>query len=79
MELPVFLVVVTVLMLYAARHRIGGRSRTPAEERDFEGNRPIGYGEFISPPGTAPGASVNAPYFRNDHSGQGQESDGGGE
>jgi hypothetical protein len=79
MELVVFLVGGFILMLWIARDRIGGRSRTPSEESDFEGNRPIGYGEFVAPPGTAPGASVNAPYFRSDHSGQGQQSHGPGE
>lgn len=60
-------------MLWIARDRIGGRSRTASEQRDFEGNRPIGYGEFVAPPGTAPAAGVNAPHFRSDHSGQGQQ------
>ena len=79
MEILVFLVGITIVMLWIARDRIGGRSRTPNEQSDFDSNRPIGYGEFVSPPGTAPGASVNAPYFRSDHSGQGRQSHGPGE
>ena len=79
MEPFVFLIGVVMLMLWTARDRIGGRSRTPSEQRDFEAHRPINYGEFVAPPGTAPSTGVDAPFFRSDHSGQDRQSHGADE
>ena len=76
METLVFLVGVVILMLWIARDRIGGPRRSPSEERDFEGHRPVGYGASVAPPGTARGASAQAPFFGSDRSGQAPKSDG---
>lgn len=76
METLVFLVGVVILMLWIARDRIGGPSRSKTEERDFEGHRPIGYGAVVAPPGTSRAASVQAPYFRSDQASQAGRSHG---
>ena len=74
MELPIFLIVVFLGLGYLARRQVGPRTQ---RERDaIEAGRPIGYGAFVAPPGTAPTASANAPYFGRDRSGQTARSDG---
>lgn len=78
MELPLFLIGVVVVLVYLARGRIGV-GRTQRERDSVEGNRPIGYGEFIAPPGTGPGANVNAPYFKSDSTDPGPQNPGPGE
>lgn len=74
MELFVFLIVVFLGLGYLARNQV--LPRTQRDRDQTEKNRPIGYGEFVSPPGTAPGASVNAPFFGRDGSGQSGQSHG---
>jgi hypothetical protein len=73
-ELFVFLVVVFFGLGYLARKQV--LPRTQRDRDRIEANRPIGYGEFVSPPGTAPGASVDAPFLGRDHTGQSPRSDG---
>jgi hypothetical protein len=62
-----------------ARSRAGGSgSRTVGPPKHLEGG-PINYGEFVAPRGTSPGASVNAPWFGRDHSGDAGRGGGSGE
>lgn len=75
METLVFLIGVVILMLWIARDRIGV-GRTQRERDEIESNRPVGYGATVAPPGTARGASVQAPFFGSDRSGQTRKSDG---
>jgi hypothetical protein len=63
MEILIFLVGITAVMLFIARDRIGGPSRSKVEQGEFDANHAIGYGASVAPPGTSPGASVNAPWF----------------
>ena len=74
MELFVFLIVVFLGLGYLARRQIG--PRTQRERDHIEAGRPIGYGAFVAPPGTAPVASTEAPFFGSDHSAQQPRSDG---
>jgi hypothetical protein len=76
MEILVFLIGATAVMLFIARERIGGRSRSKAEQIDFDTSRPIGYGANISPPGTSRAATSNAPFFGRDHAAQQHRADG---
>lgn len=74
MELLIFLVVVFFGLGYLARKQV--LPRTQRERDAMEAGRPIGYGAFVAPPGTAPLASTEAPFFGSDQTGQSPHSDG---
>ncbi|MEO5703856.1 MAG: hypothetical protein ABIZ52_00240 [Candidatus Limnocylindrales bacterium] len=71
MELLLFIAIGFGVLVYLARERFG-RGADSAARRAKEGE-PIGYGEFVSPKGTSPGASVNVGWFGRTH-----ENDGAG-
>jgi hypothetical protein len=77
MELFVFLVIVFLGLGYLARRQV--LPRTQRQRDQVEANRPIGYGEFVAPAGTAPGASVQAPFFGSDRTGETPRSHGADE
>lgn len=79
MEPFVFLIGVDIVMLWIARDRIGGRSRSPDEQSDFDANRPRNYGGSVAPPGTSPAATVNAPWFAKPQGQDQPHSHGAGE
>lgn len=75
MEFWVFLgglVVVGIVLL--VRSRRGGTGTRHFGRNGHLDDGPIGYGANVAPPGTAPGATVNAGWFSRDHTGG---SDGG--
>lgn len=69
MEPFAFLAGAVIVMLILVRGRVGGSKESPAERLSREAGRPLNYGEFVAPPGTGRGSTVNAPFFRRDQAG----------
>ena len=72
--LGVVVVIVSIVLL--VRSRSGGTgSRSVDDYHHLEGG-PIGYGEFLHPPGTSAEAEVNAPWFGREHEDSSKRSSG---
>ena len=80
MEFFLFLagVVVVGIVLLTRSRRAGSGAGTFGPPEHLEGG-PIGYGNNVAPPGTSRGATVNAPWFGRDHSGDAGSRGGSGE